>query len=196
MFSVHLRNVRKLCRRSSVVFPLVLSTVVSLQHDDHLSISACQSPGVESLRLRLCELTILISNIQVLSYPNRVVPCSVNIRRFHSHPVFLFSDTGQLPFQPMTLNMHFTLMIICSSFMEVAHAARIVFPSVANQDALWTIMSMHMSANATAPCFPVHLFGRADGRDFRFLFDLTYTSSILVSNPDTPYICPRFACCL
>lgn len=143
-------------------------------------------PGVESLRLRLCELTILISNIQVLSYPNRVVPCSVNIRRFHSHPVFSFSATGQLPFQPTTLNMHFTLMIICSSFMEVAHAARIVFPSVANQDALRTIMSMHMPATATAPWFPVHLFGRADGRNFRFLFDLTYTSSILDPSPDTP----------
>lgn len=142
--------------------------------------------GVESLRLRLRELTILIPNIQILSYPNRVVPCSVNIRRFQSHPVFSFRATGQLPFQPTTLNMHFTLVTICSSFMEVAHAARIVFPSVTNQDALWTVMSMHMSATATAPCFPVHLFGLADGRNFRFLFDLTYTSSILDPSPDTP----------
>ncbi|HJX80352.1 Mu transposase domain-containing protein [Glutamicibacter sp.] len=78
--------------------------------------------------------------------------------------------------------------------LEVTHSARIVFPTVTIQDTLWTIIiSMHVSAIAGVPCFPVHLFGRTAGRGFRSVFVLTCSSSILVASSDTPYNDPRFA---
>ncbi len=65
--------------------------------------------------------------------------------------------------------------------------------SVSIQGALWSIMSMHMSAIAGVPCFPVRLFGWTAGRGFRFALALTFSSSTLFHSSVTP-VRPSTAC--